>query len=240
MTADSTMPLVSARIWVVTDDSVMFYFMPIAWHSPLGGVTGLPQTLYFPPLCTWDDNPDTLVASRGYFELFGPQLCDSDVLNTNERRINIIILRFNIAPGTPGQIVTVDTCYDPTNGSLFFGLNDGMTEFVPTFVPGQMTVQAHSDIANEEEVPRSFSLGAYPNPFNAQTTISYSLYQPGPVTLTIYNIMGQKVVTLVDEVQQAGEHKVVWDAGDVSSGVYFGRLEAGDKPQQNIKIVLLK
>jgi hypothetical protein len=79
----------------------------------------------------------------------------------------------------------------------------------------------------------------YPNPFNAQTTICYSLSQAGPVTLSIYNIMGQKVATLVDGVQQAGEHQVVWDAADVSSGVYFGRLESGIN-NNTMRLVLLK
>jgi hypothetical protein len=79
----------------------------------------------------------------------------------------------------------------------------------------------------------------YPNPFNTQTTISYSLPQAGPVTLSIYNIMGQKVAVLFDGEQQAGEHKVVWDTGDVTSGVYFGRLESGNN-NQNIKLILLR
>jgi hypothetical protein len=65
----------------------------------------------------------------------------------------------------------------------------------------------------------------YPNPFNAQTTISYSLPQAGPVTLYIYNIMGQKVATLVDGIEQAGEHRVVWDAKGAASGIYFYELE---------------
>jgi hypothetical protein len=96
-----------------------------------------------------------------------------------------------------------------------------------------------NDVA-EPVTPTQFTLlQNYPNPFNAQTTISYTLSQAGPVTLSIYNIMGQKVATLFDGMQQAGEHKVIWDAKDVTSGVYFGRLEAGRESRIS-KIVLLR
>jgi len=64
----------------------------------------------------------------------------------------------------------------------------------------------------------------YPNPFNAQTTISYTLPEKGLVSLSVYNPLGQKVATLFDGVQQAGEHKVVWEAAGAPSGVYFYRM----------------
>ena len=82
-------------------------------------------------------------------------------------------------------------------------------------------------------------LQAYPNPFNAQTTISYTLAQAGPVTLSIYNLLGQKVATLVNGIEQAGEHKVVWEAVGVMSGAYFYRIKAGEFAGTK-KMVLLK
>jgi len=82
-------------------------------------------------------------------------------------------------------------------------------------------------------------LTAYPNPFNSSTAISYSLAAAGHVVLSIYNIMGQKVATLFSGVQQAGEHKVVWDAAGTPSGVYFARLES-DGGSRSIKMVLLR
>jgi hypothetical protein len=92
---------------------------------------------------------------------------------------------------------------------------------------------------DNDELPREVAFVNYPNPFNAQTTINYSLPKAGPVSLVIYNIMGQKATTIFNGVQQAGEHKVVWDAKDVTSGVYFGRLEAGEKAQI-ARMLLLK
>jgi uncharacterized delta-60 repeat protein len=67
-----------------------------------------------------------------------------------------------------------------------------------------------------------------PNPFNAGTRFSYSLVEAGRVKLTIHNLRGQLVETVVDGRQEAGEHQVIWDASDFSSGVYFYRLQAGD------------
>jgi hypothetical protein len=71
-------------------------------------------------------------------------------------------------------------------------------------------------------------LSNYPNPFNAQTTISYIMPQPGSATLSVYNLLGQKITTLFDGVQQEGEHKIVWDARDVTSGVYCYSLRTGE------------
>ncbi|GEM_PF-4251665 len=69
----------------------------------------------------------------------------------------------------------------------------------------------------------------YPNPFNAQTSISFDVPTAGNVSLDIYNIMGQKVATLVNGNVEAGSHTVVWDAGNYSSGIYFYKLNTGNK-----------
>ncbi len=68
-----------------------------------------------------------------------------------------------------------------------------------------------------------------PNPFNASTLIPYRLDTDGPVRLEIYNLLGQRLRILVDEVQTAGAYRVSWDARDVagrrvSTGIYFTRL----------------
>jgi len=66
----------------------------------------------------------------------------------------------------------------------------------------------------------------YPNPFNATTQFTYSLAEAGKVKLTIHNLRGQLLGTVVDGHQEAGEHQVIWDASDFSSGVYFYKLTA--------------
>jgi hypothetical protein len=68
----------------------------------------------------------------------------------------------------------------------------------------------------------------YPNPFNANTNISYSLAEASNVSLSVYDISGRLVATLVNGQQEAGEHVATWDASQVSSGVYFYKLTTAD------------
>lgn len=79
----------------------------------------------------------------------------------------------------------------------------------------------------------------YPNPFNATTTISYYLPSESEISLSIYNLLGQRIETLYEGVQNAGEHALTWDASHLTSGIYFARLEAG-RVSENIKMILLK
>jgi len=86
-------------------------------------------------------------------------------------------------------------------------------------------------VTEQEGLPAKYDLFQnYPNPFNPSTTIRYALPRQSHVVLTIYNILGQEVTRLVDEVQDAGVKHVVWNARSatttVASGVYFYRLEA--------------
>lgn len=84
----------------------------------------------------------------------------------------------------------------------------------------------------------------YPNPFNPYTSIEYSLPRIGWVRIDVFNVLGERVRTLVDEKQKAGSHSVKWDGTDdedhsVPSGIYFCRLRADDSEQTG-KMVLLK
>ena len=79
------------------------------------------------------------------------------------------------------------------------------------------------------QLPASFYLSPnYPNPFNARTTIRYSLPDASPVTLDIYDLLGRKVQTLYNGPQPPGEHSLIWNADGFASGVYFYRLTAGE------------
>jgi len=88
--------------------------------------------------------------------------------------------------------------------------------------------------------PKTFALSQnYPNPFNPITQINYALPNESQVKLEVYNLFGQKVATLVDGKQKAGHKNARWDAGSLSSGIYFCRLKAGDFVQTR-KMVLLR
>jgi hypothetical protein len=89
-------------------------------------------------------------------------------------------------------------------------------------------------------VPTAFALHQnFPNPFNPATTIQFDLPQRSNVTLSVYNVLGQKVAKLVDEVRPAGKHAVVFDASRYASGLYLYRIEAGTY-SRTMKMLLLK
>jgi hypothetical protein len=90
-------------------------------------------------------------------------------------------------------------------------------------------------------VPLEFALEQnYPNPFNPSTTIGFTLLNSGLTTLKIYNVVGQEVATLVNEVLEPGVfHQAQFNAGNLSSGVYFARLVSGSKVQVK-KLMLMK
>ena len=79
----------------------------------------------------------------------------------------------------------------------------------------------------------------YPNPFNAQTLISYELQLESDVTIDIYDLLGRKVVTLSDGIQPAGNHQMTGNAGGHPSGIYFYKIKAGNFAA-TAKMVLLK
>ena len=113
--------------------------------------------------------------------------------------------------------------------------------FSPNLPLDQLT-----DIDDRETLrPTSFMLRQnYPNPFNPTTTISYTLPRTLRVRLSIYNVLGEEVVTLVDGVRAIGEHQVVWDGrsfsgSQVASGMYWYRLQASDFNAQR-KMLLLR
>ena len=94
--------------------------------------------------------------------------------------------------------------------------------------------------------PTSFSLATTrPNPFNPSTTIAYEVPEQTHITLTIYNLLGQEVVRLMDQVQAAGRYEVVWHGvnsrgAGVASGVYLYRIVSGSGYTDTKRMTLLK
>jgi len=100
------------------------------------------------------------------------------------------------------------------------------------------------EILKEETLIITSLIGNYPNPFNPSTLISFSLAQPVNVELSIYNIRGQLVKTLINDWQETGVHTIEWNGADnaaqrVSSGVYFYKLQAGSIVETK-KMLLIK
>lgn len=80
----------------------------------------------------------------------------------------------------------------------------------------------------QNEVPDEFKLSQnYPNPFNPTTQIEYSVAEASQVTLEVFNILGKRVATLINQEQQPGNYEVTFDGSNLASGVYLYRLQAG-------------
>lgn len=109
----------------------------------------------------------------------------------------------------------------------------------------QLSLEDPATDASEEDSPRQFSIrGPFPNPFNAATRIEFNTATDGPVIMDIYNVLGQKVATLVDEPMQAGAHSTVWDGRDsdgrhISSGMYIAQISSPDG-MKTLRMTLVK
>ncbi len=90
------------------------------------------------------------------------------------------------------------------------------------------------------EVPKQFSLSQnYPNPFNPKTIINFDLPAGSLTTLKVYDVLGNELGQLVNEVLNAGSYRVEWDGSNYPSGVYFYKIESSDYTETR-KMVLLK
>jgi len=130
------------------------------------------------------------------------------------------------------------------------GLNDGVYsavlqlltndyELLVNEIPITMNVGL-VDAKEGSVLPQIFTLHQiYPNPFNAEATIAFSLAQSGQTSIEIYNLMGQKVAGIFDGIQTAGEHSFNWQAAEFASGVYLVKLTSGQQ-SQTVRATLLK
>jgi hypothetical protein len=102
------------------------------------------------------------------------------------------------------------------------------------------TIGIITSVEDEINSVNSFQLFQnYPNPFNPITTIKFSLAEPQQVKLIVYSLLGEEIKVLVDEYKSIGIHSVIFDAGQLASGIYIYTLVAGNKTSSK-KLILLK
>ena len=151
---------------------------------------------------------------------------------------------FRAAQGVLPQdsAITFDTLFVAPD--IGFLLQDTALQVIlPEFVAGRLDIQTGID--EEGLLPTAFELEQnFPNPFNPQTTIAFSVPEASRVRLVIFNLLGQKIITLVDDILPPGRRDVVWygrdqSGRDVSSGIYFYHLSADDYSETR-KMVLMK
>jgi hypothetical protein len=239
--------VITMPVYAATDDSVTFYNFPLQLNPQMNGVRFISPSNYFFPIVAWDDHFDTVMISQGYILQLG--FCDlggdaNPALNTNHVQIHIWDIRIEIDSSAHSGLYVIDTTWDSRNGSILFGLADGITGFKPAVRSGYIYVNPYG-VESNEPTPAAFSLSQnYPNPFNSSTEIEFSLPASGPVSLVIYDIQGREIRRLLDCNLEPESHSVIWNGlndydGPVSSGIYFYRLNSGNASQTN-RMTLLR
>jgi len=150
---------------------------------------------------------------------------------------DVLVVTF-VVIGSPGQSTILDLKYTAmaaayTFNNLFPYLN---------VVDGILTVAGAVGIDDlfDDQIPMKYELAQnFPNPFNPATQIRFGLPKASTVEINLFNVMGQKVATILDEYQSAGFHTVNFDASHLAGGVYFFSIKAGDFKDVK-KMILMK
>ncbi len=158
---------------------------------------------------------------------------------TNNRGFDIERKSSNGEYQKVGYVAGFGTTTEPKSYSY---LDNNLNRGDYTYRLKQIDLNGKFEYSNEVEVnvylPAAFSLEQnFPNPFNPTTMIKYSIPADQNVKLNVYNLLGQKVMTLVNGFQKSGQHEVSFNAASFASGVYFYKLEAGT--QSSIKKMIL-
>jgi len=118
--------------------------------------------------------------------------------------------------------------------------NEYLQEFTARYYEAGGKDSIYVGVEENSVQPNAYALEQnYPNPFNPTTTIRYSLKESGKVELTVFNMLGQRVATLVNEFQSAGNHAVKFDASHLASGIYVYRMHVNNFSSTR-KLILLK
>ncbi|MCH8305944.1 MAG: DUF1573 domain-containing protein [Candidatus Marinimicrobia bacterium] len=180
----------------------------------------------------------------------GTELAEEIVIfNTGKQPINVkdfLLLSQNFSVDAqkqllfPGDSLSIGVTFAPIDAGTF----DELLRVLGEKESAEVTLKGASTpvgVKSENSLfPHDYSLSYnYPNPFNPVTTIEFSLPRSGKISLVIYNLRGEEVARLINGTKPAGNHRISWNATNVSSGIYFYRLQSGDFVQTR-KMVLLK
>jgi hypothetical protein len=136
-------------------------------------------------------------------------------------------IRFTTLQGSTAEIAPNTDLTIPFTFSVDRKVSIGQTGIIRFTLLGDSEESWEKEIHLEVLAPEEYRLYQnYPNPFNPTTTISYQLPKVSHVRLTIYNIVGQRITTIIDEAQGPGYHETVWDVKRLASGTYFYELRA--------------
>lgn len=237
---------IDVPVYFVTDDSIASVMIPIEYSSTDGNITIVSAT-WGNVFENWEDvyTNDEFNWFVGFHDLGDEE--GEPLLFTDGSRIQGLTLEFLIAAGAEEQFMPISIGSGPNDLPVNFGLMTPTSDedITPIVRDGYIRYGAVGIDDNSVELPKSYAIMQnYPNPFNPETNIEYHLPQAGYVDISVYNILGQNVRTLVSENQQAGIYKAHWngansDGETVPSGIYFYTINTGDYSDTK-KMIMLK
>jgi len=236
---------VSVPVYFVTHGDVTYYNLPLM----IQGADNVKFCGYEAAAAveSWDDSWQGISSNgsqslqMGFADLGGE---DNLGANTNGERVIAFQLLLAVDGTADLEQASILPRIDSRAGGPLFGIGDGLQSSVPVVVGGMITLGS-GDAPQVTPLPTSVSLSQnFPNPFNPSTEISFALPDLREVNLSVYDVLGQEIKSLVSGPMAAGFHRVIWngannDGAAVPSGTYFYRLDAGDY-SQSMKMVMLK
>ena len=188
------------------------------------------------PDLTYSDIMDT-VSSHGWTYFW-------DSVSAAPYYVNSSANKFITLDDTASVRIKTEFCVtQKLGGVMIWALGqDLINPYQPLLESIAKTVKNNPVFVNDESVPKvnTFNLFAnYPNPFNPSTTIKFTLVENSAVKLIVYDIMGQELKTLINQILTSGTHTIQFDGTGLSSGIYFYVLTSGSKSMSK-KMILLK
>jgi hypothetical protein len=177
----------------------------------------------------WANNDIDSTNSKRTFQVTGARLAGGSLSS----RLVVVNFYGHVTHWADGDAITIS----PRTGQRSF-TTPALVEFVPIW-GGNAVIADVSPIGDGNRPVRYDLAQNYPNPFNPVTKIIFDLPERAKTTLDVFNVLGQKVATLVDAELAAARYEVEWDGSNVASGIYFYRL-AADKVVMTKKMMLLK
>lgn len=177
--------------------------------------------------CNWYGTTTPAAALFDPFVTYAPWLLDGTdnvgCVNSSSDDVNVTVEDVRC-----GNNLTKLSIWHLTGDGTYVQICISLNAIETHLAHGDLFVLGKSNLVGEFiELPKEFQLNAnYPNPFNPSKTIEFALPTPGFVTLSLFNVLGEQVATLVSEELTAGSYKYEWDATELTSGIYFYRLQA--------------
>jgi len=232
-------PIVESNTFIIQnivglDSSIMNGDFELAFYNvDEGGYNVVPNPFVYPAI--WGSGYEPNI----YF-IHLPVTCTIYIFTIEGDTVNYIEHDSGPMDGTENWVLEDLNGDIITSGIYLWGIETSEFNNFKNGVLFTVLPDMELSLFSDKSVPMEFSLkNNYPNPFNPVTTITYDLPELAYVNLTIYNLLGKKVTSLVSETQDAGYNSIQWDATNVASGMYFYQIRAGQFVQTR-KMVVLK